>query len=92
MEDLHGNPIPSLVELLEHLILDSNIGLNGLARQNNLFIATTTDGAHEGPVGNGCGQTRDDEEEDIRLKASAVEERQKALEDIGNNEDKASEV
>ena len=92
MEGLDGNPIPSLVELLEDLVLDSDIGLNVLARQNNLFITPTTNVTHESPVGNGCGQTRDDEEEDIRLKASAVEEGQEPLENIGNDEDEASKV
>lgn len=92
MEDLHGNSISSLVELLEDLVLDSDISLDVPARQKDLFIATTTDVAHEGPVGNGCGHTREDEEEDIRLEASAVAEGQDPLENVRDNEDEASKV
>jgi len=92
MEDLDGNPISSLVELLEDLVLDGDIGLNVLARQNNLFITPTTNVTHESPVGNGCGQTRDDEEEDIRLPASTVEEGQEPLKNIRNDEDETSKV
>lgn len=92
VEDLHGNLIPSLVELLEDIVLDSNVGLDVPARQNNLFIASATDITHDSPVGDGGGQTRNHKKEDIGLEASAVEKGQKPFEDIGYSDDKTSQV
>lgn len=92
VEDLHGDLVFRGVEALELLVLDGDVVLNVLAWEDDLFVATTTNMAHDSPVCNGGRDARDDKEEEVGLDAATVDERKEPLEDVGDTDDECGEV
>ena len=92
MEDLHGNFFLSVIEGLEFIILDGDVLLDILARQNDLLVlAFPVHGCHR-PVGNYDRDTKNDDEEDIGLESATVDDGENVLDDKGHTEDEDGEV
>lgn len=58
VEDLHGDFLLALVQLLELGVVDSDVLVNILARQLNLFVFPAPVNAHERPVADSRGCTK----------------------------------
>ena len=92
MEDLHGNLLLTLIELLQFGVFDGDIRLDVLARQGDLFIPARTVDTDEGPVTDSGGCTAENEHEEIGLEAPIFHDWKEGLEDVGNDDEKSSEV
>ena len=91
VEDLHGNFFLSVIEGLEFIVLDGDVPLDILARQNELLVlAFPVHGCHR-PVGDYDRDTKHNDEEDIGLETAAVDDGENALDDKGHAEDEDGE-
>ena len=83
VEDLHGNFFLSMIESLEFTVLDGDVLLDILARQNDLLIiAFPVHGCHC-PVDDYDRDSKDDDEEDIGLESTTVDDGENALDTKG---------
>ena len=87
MEDLHGNFFLSVIEGLEFIVLDGDVLLDIFARQNDLLVLAFPVHGCYCPVGDYDRDTKDDDEEDIGLESTTVDDGENALDDKGHAED-----
>ena len=88
----NGNFFLSAIESLEFIVFDGDVLLDILASQNDLLVlAFPVHGCHR-PVGDYDRDTKDDDEEDIGLESTTVDDGENALDDKGHAEDEDGEV
>lgn len=90
MEDLHRDLL-ALIFLAECNVFDFHVVLLALVGKNALFIDTLTNDRHDGPVANGDGQEKNDQEEIVHLPAVA-HERCDLLHNPGHKDDQETKV
>ena len=92
VENLHGDLVLSVIVFLEFFIVNIDVRFNIFSRQRDALVDATTDARHERPVTNRNGNAEENNEEPVRVKPAAVDEREDALDHIGHAEDKRSEM
>jgi hypothetical protein len=92
VEDLHRYLVPAIVQHLHLGVFDGDVLFNALARQLDLFVFPSAVHAVYGPVCDGNGETGEYEQEEVGLEPAEVEEREKGLENVGNDEDACSKM
>ena len=92
MEDLHGDLLLAEVLCLELRVLDGDVLVKGAAGELDLEVLAVTVDGHDCPVGDGDGDTEENDEEDISLEATIANYGEGALDDVGNAKDEGSEL
>lgn len=92
VEDLHGNLLLPF-ELLPKLgVMNSHVFLQVPARELDLLVLAFTKVTHDCPVANGNRDTRKQEDEEIRFRATEVNKGQDTLDEPWYNHNKDGEV
>jgi len=85
--NLNRNLLASgLVLCSELFVLELEVVGDGLARECDLGVLARTNARHEVPVGDCAWSAGEEDEEDVRLEAAAVHERQGPLENVRDDE------
>ena len=92
MEDLHRDLVGTMILCLELVIIDSHILLYRPTRKKDFLVLATTHHAHDGPVGEGCGDSQEEQHKDIGLETTTVHDREYAFREPGNDDDEDSQM
>ena len=92
VEDLHGDLLLAEVLCLELRVLDGDVLVKGAAGELDLEVLAGTVDGHDCPVGDGDGETEENDEEDISLEATIANYGEGALDDVGNAKDEGGEL
>lgn len=90
VEDLHGDFLAVRVLLLERGVLDGDVLVDGLVGEDAVVAYANVGATHEHPVGDGGGETGEEEEEDIGSLEGEVGD--EAGEEVRDEEDGGGEL
>ena len=92
MEDLHGDLFLVVVLGLEVGVIGGDVFLDVDSRDGDLLVLPSAVYAHDYPISNGQGDSKDSDEEDVCFEPAMRNNRQDALQHPGYTEDNGSQM
>jgi hypothetical protein len=92
VEDLHGNFLFAFVQLLELGVVDSDVLVNILARQLNLFVFPVSVNAHKGPVTDSRGCTKYEKQEQVGFETTILDDGSEGFDNIRDDKDEDGQM
>jgi hypothetical protein len=92
VKDLHRDLLLAVVLSLEPRVVNGDVFLDVAFRQNDLLVLTLAVHTHESPVRHRDRKAEDQEEEEIGLEPTTVDDGQDALDEPWHDDDEGGEV